>query len=500
MPYPVGLVNLNAAELAAHSGGDPWKINDELQSGKPGAINDLADAFHNAAVCTVEMDDDFNRAKNKFELGFRRNESEHPINDSAEVARATEQMHLQKIQIGKIAIDMENVAAALANAQLDSDCGIGVLDANLNVIDDHISRAKAAGQDAQPLYDEAIGRAKDALKAVTEIRDRYKAVLADSITAMRLDGYDPEVLSGIEGDGQQSAADYDRVGVNKYDETQRERDHALVNSGGPMTMEKAAAAARLRDDATAHNASADSSSRHLASERLDDFNKSQTVGPLPTDPILGGDARTRAQMRLAMQQKLESGAFGPKMTADQATQALDNAEQEARVITTQQAARALQSQGLSAEGARHVVDQVAEGKSLKDVISTSSTFIGAGGSSADAAGRVVEGGLGHVGYYTESDVKALEGISQKLGHAALGVDSVLAAYDVVFEHAPVGEKAGEVAGNWAAGYLSGVGAWALAGETVGPEGAAALGLVGALVLSPPMSKLGGYLGGMLDGH
>lgn len=501
MPYPIGLVNLSAADLAAKAGGDPWKINDQLQTGKPGAINDLADAFHLAAMCVHEVHGDFASAKQKFELGFRRNESEHPINDSAEVARATQQMNLQYAQLATIAVDLESVAAALAHAQLNSDVDIGTLNANLNVIDDHISKAKADGKDAQPLYDEAANLTKETLKAVTENRDGYKAVLADSVTAMRQDGYDPAALAGLEGDGRQSTADHDKGAVAKYDDEQRAKDQALVNSPGPQTPEKVAAAARLRDDALVSNAAADPMARHLASERLDDFNNSRLVGPLPIDPMLGDDARSRAKMRLEMQQKLESGLFGrPGMSADQATQMLDNAEQQARIITTQQAIKALESQGLSADGARRAVDEMAAGKSWKDVVGTSSTFTGAAASGADAARRTIESSLGKVPYFAESDVKALEGISNKLTVAGVGIDSAVGLYDVFVNHAPAWQTAGEVAGTAAGGYAAGVLAWAAFGETVGPEGALAAGFVASIFLSDFGKNVVGGWFGKLDGH
>lgn len=85
----MGLVNLDMGELCASAGGDPWQIDDELQAGDAGAINNLADAFHRAGNHAKEADDEFDRAKRKFQEGYRRNGSEHPVNDSAEVQRVT---------------------------------------------------------------------------------------------------------------------------------------------------------------------------------------------------------------------------------------------------------------------------------------------------------------------------------------------------------------------------------------------------------------------------
>src|ERR1700754_2828789 len=136
---PVGFLNFTADELAGEAGGDPWKLNDELQAGQPGAINDLADAFHNAAGCVAEVEDDFVKAKQRFEQGWTHSGGPNPINDSAEVTRATTQLGVQRTQTAVIATDLETVAASLASAQRSIDADIAALNANLHAIDDQIS-------------------------------------------------------------------------------------------------------------------------------------------------------------------------------------------------------------------------------------------------------------------------------------------------------------------------------------------------------------------------
>lgn len=44
-------------------------------------------------------------------------QGEHPINDSAEVQRVTASLGLQAAQLPAIAVDLENVAAALVEVQ-----------------------------------------------------------------------------------------------------------------------------------------------------------------------------------------------------------------------------------------------------------------------------------------------------------------------------------------------------------------------------------------------
>ena len=85
----------------------------------------------------------------------------------------------------------------------------------------------------------------------------------------------------------------------------------MVNSGRPMTPEKQAAAARLRDFATANDPNANPYASSKQGERLNDYNMSRFVGPLSLDPVLGTDApRQQAKTRLEFQQKLEAGLLG----------------------------------------------------------------------------------------------------------------------------------------------------------------------------------------------
>ena len=184
MPPPSGFVNFSVAELTAAAGGDPWKINDELQAGDAGAINAQADAYHSAAGCVAEIEDDFVTAKQRFETGWRHNGAEHPINESPEVTRATAAMNLQKPQLAQIAVDLETVAAALATAQRTSDADIAALDQLLHGIDDAISRAKAGNQDSQSLLNTAVAAVRTTLRTVQGIQNGYAGTLASAKSAM----------------------------------------------------------------------------------------------------------------------------------------------------------------------------------------------------------------------------------------------------------------------------------------------------------------------------
>ncbi|BBY63514.1 putative alpha/beta hydrolase [Mycolicibacterium helvum] len=151
---------------------------------------------------------------------------------------------------------------------------VDTLNTELHYLDALIDQALTHDQDTSALEDNAISMTSSALHQVEALRDDYGAKLEASLTDLRA------------------------------------KDEALVNSNGPMTQEKADATARLRDFTTATNPAADPDARRLAGERLDDFRMANFVGPLPKDPILGGDARTRARSRLDLQRQLQQGRYG----------------------------------------------------------------------------------------------------------------------------------------------------------------------------------------------
>lgn len=88
------------------AGGDPWKINSTLQSGRPARISNLAKAFHDAGQSTAEAEAAFNQARDRFARAWTHEDGENPINDSAEVQRAKTSLGVQAAQLPKIAADL----------------------------------------------------------------------------------------------------------------------------------------------------------------------------------------------------------------------------------------------------------------------------------------------------------------------------------------------------------------------------------------------------------
>jgi hypothetical protein len=499
--------------LISEAGGDPWAIDKSLQTGRPAQIADLAQAFHNASQCTKEADNAFVEACHRFEASWNRENGKHPINDSAEVQRATRSLGVQAAQLPKIAVDLENIAGTLAEAQRTSTTLISTLDSQLQQIDTELGQAVELEKNPQlsahehqlldqhitQLEDQAIGDTKTTLERTQSIRNGYSDYLQKSLTNLRTDdGYDPAPIQGIDSDDQPSRDEQDQKAVNNYNDSQRAKDQALVDSPGGMTQEKADAATRLRDYTTATNPAADADARRLASERLDDFNMARFTGPLPVDPILGTDARSRAQMRLEWQKKLEQGfAGGPPMTPDQVTQMLNNSEQHGRAVVTQQAIKGLERQGMSSQGAAAVVNRLSQGVPWAQIVQQDGQTLDLAGAGIGGMGRSVSTGRHAFDALTPGDARTIMKIGKIVGGVGTTAE-VAVAVNAYFNGAPAGQTigmaAGGVAGDWLGATLGG----AAAGTFIGPEGAFVGALLGAALGSFGGEKMGGALGGMFD--
>jgi hypothetical protein len=85
----VHLRYISRGALVMFAGGDPWKVDATLQCGRPAQISDLAQAFQDAGQSTTEAEDAFRQARDRFQGAWTHENGENPINDSAEVQRAT---------------------------------------------------------------------------------------------------------------------------------------------------------------------------------------------------------------------------------------------------------------------------------------------------------------------------------------------------------------------------------------------------------------------------
>jgi hypothetical protein len=192
----VQLQYINLALPIETAGGDPWQVNNTLQSGNPAVIDELARAFHDAGACTAESSAAFAQARQRFQAAWNRENGEHPINDSREVQRAITTLHLQQTQLSAIGTDLETIAAALAQAQKSAAAKIKALEIQLQDIDNRIGMYRQADLDISELEQVAIDDTAGILHQIEKLRDDYAATLQASTTKLLSDGYDRPPLHG----------------------------------------------------------------------------------------------------------------------------------------------------------------------------------------------------------------------------------------------------------------------------------------------------------------
>jgi hypothetical protein len=492
MPSYPQLVHLSVPELIGAAGGDPWRIDDTIQAGAPGEISELATSFRNAGVCITETDEEFNQAKKRFDEAWDRDDPAHPVNDSEEVRRATQWLHLSRQQMAKVAADLQDIAATLAEAQRSGHVSMSNLNGRLVQIDNtiaaEIAQAQADGVnlDWSALKTAAIDATKNSLGEMTAVRDAYGTKLDTAELEMAADGYDTDAIKGAEGDGQPSEQDQAHSAAARYDETQRAADEALVNSGGPMTPEMAAAAARLRDFATANDPTANPYAKQYAGERLNDYNMSTFVGPLPVDPVLGTDARQQAKTRLEFQQKLEAGLLGsPPISPDAATAFLDSSETQARALVLNRAEQQLTQMGMSHEGAVTVIKGLA---SLSDSIGTG---VGQYGDSVETGRHALDG-------LSKADAELFSKWGGRLGQAGNVAQLVIALAEYGDNPWNPNEEFGKSVGGVTGSIFGGMGTGAAVGSFGGPLTAAGAAIIGGLLGGFAGSDIGGFFGSLAD--
>ncbi|MGB3287117.1 hypothetical protein [Mycolicibacter algericus] len=480
------LQHINLTLLIEAAGGDPWQVNNTLQTGNPAVIDELAQAFHDAGACTAESSAAFAQARQRFQAAWNRENGEHPINDSAEVQRATTTLHLQQARLTAIGTDLETIAAALAQAQKSAAAKIHALEIQLQDIDNRIGVYQQTNVDTSELEQIAIDDTAGILHQLEKLRDDYAATLHASTAKLLADGYDPTPLHGYDGDGQSNQDQQVDHAADSYRTTQRDRDRELVDNPGEMTPEKVAAVARLRDYATATDPTSDPDARRLAGERLDDFRMASFIGPLPLDTVLGGDARSNAANRLDLQRRLESGSLLPDglpMTRDQATRALDDAAAAARTMALNGFADRLRNSGVSPAGVQRAVDAVKNGTSPREFFNQLSNASDAVGGGLEKYGGALPTGRHWLdaGVFSKADAEALAKFGKGLGGAATGLDGALTVMDVVGGKIPAGQGIAEFGGRWAGGAAGGWGAAFLMSFVAAPEVAVPVAVAGGII-------------------
>ncbi len=202
------LTYISVPHLIAVAGGDPWAINNSLQVGRPAQISDLAEAFHAAGRCTTESSNAFDEARRRFEASWNRDNGDNPINDSAEVQRVAKSLGAQSLQLPKIGVELERIAAALAGVPRSGTVLISNLETQLEVIDSQAGVALAHENHdlLTALEDQAIGDTEATLGQLRSIRSQYSDCLQNSLNTLRTGGYDATVIQAMDAAGSGSDA------------------------------------------------------------------------------------------------------------------------------------------------------------------------------------------------------------------------------------------------------------------------------------------------------
>lgn len=195
---------ISVAALIAEAGGDPWAVNRSLQAGSPFQISQLAEAFLKAGRCTAEATNAFDQARSRFDAAWNHQNGDHPITGSDEVQRVTKALGAQSLQLPKIAADLENIAANLAEAQKAAAGQIAALEGQLQQLDGFIGQAVELEKDptltAEDRHaldafisgreDDAIRVTKAALGQLQSTRDGYANSFQNAMGTLHADGYD----------------------------------------------------------------------------------------------------------------------------------------------------------------------------------------------------------------------------------------------------------------------------------------------------------------------
>jgi hydrolase family protein len=200
--------------LVSAAGGDPWAINKSLQVGNPAEIADLAEAFLAAGRCTSEANHAFEQARSRFDAAWNHVNGDHPINDSEEVQRVVKSLGSQSLQLPKIGVDLESIAATLAEAQNSAARQITTLEGELEQLDNLIGQALCAEEEpgatpeeqkaldvlVEDCESDAIDDTKAAVGTLQSIRNGYADGLGKALSTLRTEGYDPAALHGVDAD------------------------------------------------------------------------------------------------------------------------------------------------------------------------------------------------------------------------------------------------------------------------------------------------------------
>ncbi|OBG78718.1 MULTISPECIES: alpha/beta hydrolase [unclassified Mycobacterium] len=189
------LRHISIPMLIVEAGDDPWVLDASLQAGRPAQIARLAQAFHDAGQSASEAGFAFEHARFFFRASWERGVGPHPIDDATEVGRVVAKLGLQAVQLPRIAVDLDQLAIALAEAQRTSARHIGALEDDLATIDGEVGAGHA---DIDRLCADAIAETRAIAFQLRRVRDEYALGLQGAVARLRFDGVDPSEVRTVD--------------------------------------------------------------------------------------------------------------------------------------------------------------------------------------------------------------------------------------------------------------------------------------------------------------
>ncbi|MBU3063019.1 alpha/beta hydrolase family protein [Nocardia sp. NEAU-G5] len=192
------LVALSVPGLTAAAGIDPWKLQDQLLSGKPNQISLLAQTFYVSGSHTKEADDAFTQAYKHFQNAHASDNGCNAINDSRVVSDTITELKPTADNLNRIGVNLEEIAGALADAQNNTYGPIEALNRSVQQFDSEIV---ALPKHSHLVYEETRqGIEQDAAKVVHTVGEQlngivndYENVLNARMTDIESTGYIPSV-------------------------------------------------------------------------------------------------------------------------------------------------------------------------------------------------------------------------------------------------------------------------------------------------------------------
>ncbi|GAA5066940.1 putative alpha/beta hydrolase [Nocardia callitridis] len=196
------LLVLLIGELTEGAGGDPWELQEQLLAGKPFQISELAEAFHDSGSHVGRADHAFDTARKHFQNAYTSGDHTDVIDDSKIVKDAKAVLNNSSSALRQVGVDLQEIAAALADAQNKVQDPIDLLNNSLLGLESEYRKfpwsPRNISQSAPNIPLEKMKEAATAVvgathRLIADIIADYEAVLDARMNSLDATGYIPPI-------------------------------------------------------------------------------------------------------------------------------------------------------------------------------------------------------------------------------------------------------------------------------------------------------------------